>query len=246
MSSGVPRLGLLARLGFAGAIGAVVLVLAVTLDIRLKHDPAPPRLAQAAGPVKAAAAKARTGKGDSIAALIGGGDGGKRAAAADPPPDVTGSLPAGQGVAPDTGPVSGLPLPRFVSLKPDRVNVRRGPTRDQTVSFIFQRAGLPVEVVAEFENWRRVRDSQGSEGWVLQNLLSGRRTALVAPWLGGKPLPLLARADAASAPVAMLEPGVLASIKACSAGWCRINGSGFDGWIEQQKLWGAYPGESID
>jgi SH3-like domain-containing protein len=114
------------------------------------------------------------------------------------------------------------------------------------VSFIFQRAGLPVEVVAEFENWRRVRDSDGAEGWVMQSMLSGRRTALVAPWTKDKPLVLLSRADPMSAPVAMLEPGVLASIKACAGEWCRIAGSGFDGWIEQQKLWGAYPGEAID
>src|SRR5438067_9066544 len=79
------------------------------------------------------------------------------------------------------GPKSGLPLPRFVSLKPDRVNVRGGPTRDHEVTFVYTRAALPVEITAESDNWRRIRDWEGSEGWVYHSLLSGRRTALVNP-----------------------------------------------------------------
>ena len=79
------------------------------------------------------------------------------------------------------GPKSGLPVPRFVSLKPDRVNVRGGPTRDHDVTFVYTRAGLPVEITAESDNWRRIRDWEGSEGWVYHSLLSGRRTAVVAP-----------------------------------------------------------------
>jgi SH3-like domain-containing protein len=245
MSGGVPRLGLLARLGFGGAIGTIVLVLVCSLDIRLKSDK-PVAEAKPVAALREApkTVKAQAGKPDSIGALLGA----TRvetasAAAAD---DVTGSLPGKAEPAADVGPVSGLPMPRFVSLKTDRVNVRQGPTRDQTVSFIFQRAGLPVEVVAEFENWRRVRDSEGAEGWVMQSMLSGRRTALVSPWTKDKPLALLSRADQESKPIAMLEPGVLASIKTCAGEWCRITGAGFDGWIEQQKLWGAYPGETID
>src|SRR5262249_57005595 len=80
-----------------------------------------------------------------------------------------------------TGPKSGLPTPRFVSLKPDRVNVRGGPTRDHEVTFVYTRAGLPVDITAESDNWRRIRDWEGSEGWVYHSLLSGRRTAVVAP-----------------------------------------------------------------
>ena len=80
-----------------------------------------------------------------------------------------------------TGPKSGLPVPRFVSLKPDRVNVRGGPTRDHEVTFVYTRAGLPVEITAESDNWRRIRDWEGSEGWVYHSLLSGRRTAVVTP-----------------------------------------------------------------
>src|SRR6185295_2498402 len=74
---------------------------------------------------------------------------------------------------------SGLPIPRYVSLKSDHVNVRAGPTKDNDVAWVYTRAGLPVEITAEFENWRRVRDSEGAEGWVYHSLLSGRRTAVV-------------------------------------------------------------------
>src|ERR1700751_441145 len=74
---------------------------------------------------------------------------------------------------------SGLPIPRYVSLKSDHVNVRAGPTKDNDVSWVYTRPGLPVEITAEFENWRRVRDSEGSEGWVYHSMLSGRRTAVV-------------------------------------------------------------------
>ncbi len=88
-----------------------------------------------------------------------------------------------------TGP-SGLPLPRFVSLKAEKVNVRRGPSSDHAVAWVFQRKGMPVEIVAEFDNWRRIRDSDGEEGWILQNMLSGRRTAVVAPWRKGQTMAL--------------------------------------------------------
>jgi SH3-like domain-containing protein len=249
-SNPVPRLGLLARLGLGGALGVAVLVVAVSIDVRLKRDAAagpPARQAALPAPVppKPPVKATLAAKPDAIGALLGGA--GATAARQADGADTTGSLPPeGEPAATGVGPVSGLPMPRFVSLKTDRVNVRQGPTRDQSVSFIFQKVGLPVEVTAEFENWRRVRDSEGSEGWVLQSLLSGRRTALVAPWLDRKTLTLFSHADPTSAPVALLEPGVMASIKACAGEWCRITGTGFDGWIEQQKLWGTYPGESID
>src|ERR1700742_2554564 len=95
-----------------------------------------------------------------------------------------------------TGPRSGLPVPRFVSLKPDRVNVRTGPTRDQDVSWVYTRAGLPVEITAESDNWRRIRDSEGAEGWVYHSMLSGRRTAVVTAKVKGDIVPLYSRADA--------------------------------------------------
>src|SRR5437660_1046445 len=108
------------------------------------------------------------------------------------------------------GPKSGLPMPRFVSLKPDRVNVRGGPTRDHEVTFVYTRAGLPVEITAESDNWRRIRDWEGSEGWVYHSLLSGRRTALIAPKEKTQLVPLLDTGDANGVVVAQLQAGVLA------------------------------------
>ena len=96
------------------------------------------------------------------------------------------------------GPVSGLPMPRYVSLKSDHVNVRGGPTKDNDVSWVYTRVGLPVEITAEFENWRRVRDSEGSEGWVYHSLLSGKRTAVVTLKSKDDLAPLYDRADPAS------------------------------------------------
>lgn len=149
-------------------------------------------------------------------------------------------------VAEQTGSATGLPLPRYVSLKSDRVNLREGPSKDHRTSWVFQRAGLPVEITAEFETWRKVRDSEGSEGWVLHSLLSGRRTGLIAPWKKNEVLALYANPDAASDTLAKLQTGVIANIKLCSGKWCRVFGEGFDGFIEQANLWGAYPDEKVE
>src|SRR2546430_2153687 len=125
-----------------------------------------------------------------------------------------------------TGPASGLRVPRFVSLKSDRVNVRGGPAKDHDVTWVYTRSGLPVEVTAEFENWRRIRDWEGAEGWVYHSLLSGRRTGLVSPQSKGKDefLALHAKPDAASAVSAKLQHGVLGMVKKCQNGWCRLIG----------------------
>jgi SH3-like domain-containing protein len=143
---------------------------------------------------------------------------------------------------------SGLPLPRFVSLKADRVNVRGGPTKDHDVTWVYNRAGLPVEITAEFENWRRIRDWEGAEGWVYHSLLSGRRTATIAPKGKNKDelLSLHDRPDASGAILAKVQVGVLGSVKRCNGGWCRISGEGFDGWIQQERLWGVYPNEKLE
>ncbi len=143
--------------------------------------------------------------------------------------------------ADQNGSASGLPIPRYVSLKSDRVNLREGPSKDHRTLWIYQRAGLPVEITAEFEIWRKVRDSEGAEGWVLHSLLSGRRTALVAPWKKGVDSPLYSKASPKSAPVANLQSNVLASVRGCDGAWCHISGEGFDGYIQQSKSLGRLP-----
>jgi SH3-like domain-containing protein len=141
---------------------------------------------------------------------------------------------------------SGLPVPRFVSLKTDRVNVRGGPDKDHDVSFIFTRIGWPVEITAEFENWRRIRDSDGSEGWVYHSLLSGTRMAAVQMKVKTD-LALLRVGPEADSPVlAKLAAGVLGTVKACTGTWCHLAGKNFDGWVEQDDLWGVYPNEKIE
>src|SRR6187549_2470744 len=135
-----------------------------------------------------------------------------------------------------TGSVSGLPIPRFVSLKSDRVNVRSGPNKDQEVRWVYTHAGMPVEITAEFENWRRIRDWEGAEGWVYHSLLSGKRTSVIAAKSKDELVPLYANADAEAPVSAQLQSGVLATLKSCTGAWCRVTGSGFDGWIRQERL----------
>ena len=155
--------------------------------------------------------------------------------------------PAVSAIPDQVGKASGLPVPRYVSLKSDRVNLREGPSKDHRTTWIFERAGLPVEITAEFETWRKVRDSEGSEGWVLHSLLSGRRTALVTPWKkDGPPVVLFAKPGDESSVVARLEPNVLANVRSCDKTWCRVNGTGFDGFVKQADLWGVYPNEVIE
>ncbi len=156
-------------------------------------------------------------------------------------------LPMRPSLADQTGSVSGLAVPRYVSLKSDRVNLREGPSKDHRTTWIFERAGLPVEITAEFETWRKVRDSEGSEGWVLHSLLSGRRTALVTPWKkDGAPVTVYTKPGDGAAPAARLQPNVLANIRSCDKVWCRVNGDGFDGFVKQADLWGVYPNEVIE
>ena len=141
---------------------------------------------------------------------------------------------------------SGLPVPRYVSLKSDHVNVRAGPTKDNDVAWVYTRSGLPVEITAEYENWRRVRDSEGSEGWVYHSLLSGRRTAVVTMKNKDDLAAVYDSPSASGAVSARLQAGVIAQVKKCSNGWCRVLGNGFDGWIEQQRLWGVYADEQVN
>ena len=155
------------------------------------------------------------------------------------------ALAAASAVADPVGSVTKLPLPRFASLKTDRVNLREGPSKDHATKWVYERVGLPVEITAEFEVWRRVRDSEGVEGWVLHSLLSGRRTALVAPGKTADAVRLLEKPVPTADLAATLQAGVIVNVKSCDGQWCYVDADGFKGYVEQFKLWGVYPNEKI-
>ena len=140
---------------------------------------------------------------------------------------------------------------RYVSLKADKVYLRKGPGTGYPIAKVYERAGLPVEVIREFDVWRQVRDAGGTVGWVHSALLSSRRTALVLPWEvkegQGPAVQATLRADGSEGAraVAQVEAGVLVGILGCETGWCRVSLGSQRGYIEQTKLWGIYPNETI-
>ena len=144
----------------------------------------------------------------------------------------------------ETGP-SGLPVPRFVSLKRSKVNVRRGPSSEHKLAWVFRLKGLPVEIVAEFENWRRVRDSDGQEGWIYHSLLAGTRTVTVAPWRKGVAVRLLQSPDQTGGIIANVNAGAVGNVEKCNGGWCQVKLGDYEGWIDQSLLWGVYPNEKL-
>lgn len=152
-------------------------------------------------------------------------------------------LPAGIAAAD-----SGLPVPRFVTTAADEVNVRTGPGRQYPIEWVFVRRGFPVEVVDEFDTWRRIRDPDGIEGWVHQALLSGRRGVIV----DGAPVEIVRDAPAEAAPpVVRAETGVVGRLLECPAegaeasGWCRVELDGYRGWLPRAHLWGVYANEEV-
>ena len=149
---------------------------------------------------------------------------------------------------------SGLPLPRFVSLKAERVNMRVGPGKEYAVAWRFMKSGLPLEVIQEYDNWRRVRDADGDTGWIHGSLLSGKRTAIATPWRNasdeGGVITVYRDSRAGADVVARLQPGVVGEIEGCDGAWCEIEVRHQDrtlsGFVAQVDLWGAYPDEVID
>jgi SH3-like domain-containing protein len=145
---------------------------------------------------------------------------------------------------PESPQPTGLPLPRFVSLRSEEVNLRTGPGVRYPVDWVYKRKNMPVEVIAEFGTWRKIRDIQGTQGWVHQSLLSNNRWVTIT----GQTRTLRRRADSQSPAVARVEPGVSAQILECpeaEGGWCRINAGGQDGWMRRVEFWGLYPREII-
>lgn len=136
-----------------------------------------------------------------------------------------------------TGRTTGLPLPRFVSLASDRVNLRVGPKRTHDVVAVYRRRGLPLMVLDEFDTWRRVQDHEGDTGWVHTGLLSGRKTVMLTD--AAQAL-LRAPGDDAAA-LAMVEPGVIADLVRCDGGWCFVEIASRRGWLRRDGLWGVMP-----
>jgi SH3-like domain-containing protein len=137
-----------------------------------------------------------------------------------------------------------LPIPRFVSLRADAVNLRVGPGDQYPISWVYHRAGLPVEVLREFDVWRLVIDSAGTEGWMHEATLIDTRHFVID---GQSPVTLFRSASDQSDPAAQLMPGVIGLIQRCDAGadWCRVRVDHIGGWLQRSAFWGSFPGEAI-
>ncbi|WP_300548067.1 SH3 domain-containing protein [Roseovarius sp.] len=144
------------------------------------------------------------------------------------------SLPMALG-AQERGPVTNLPLPRFVSMKASEGNVRRGPSLTHRIDWVFKRRDMPLEITAEHGHWRRVRDRDGAGGWVHYTLLSGVRTAIVEHEM----LDILTKPEPGAMVAAQLETGVIARLEECAVDWCEISAAGYDGWAPKSALWGV-------
>ncbi len=143
--------------------------------------------------------------------------------------------------APPAG--TGLPLPRFVSIRSEEVNMRTGPGVRYPVDWVYHRKSMPVEVVNEFGTWRKVRDVRGGQGWIHQSMLSSRRTMVVT----GQIRTIRKRADVKSPPLARVEPGAMGKLLQCpdGLGWCEVKIGDFKGWFRRVEFWGVYPKETL-
>lgn len=142
---------------------------------------------------------------------------------------------SGPAVATDRGPVTNLPLPRFVSLKTDEGYARRGPSTSHRIDWVFTRRNMPLEVIGEYGHWRQVRDRDGATGWMHYALLSGVRTVIVQSDLAA--IRVTPSDDAPEN--ARLEAGVIARLGECEPAWCRISAGGYRGWIRKAAIWGV-------
>ncbi|MEJ6392528.1 SH3 domain-containing protein [Gymnodinialimonas sp. 2305UL16-5] len=150
--------------------------------------------------------------------------------------------PIAEPAAEIVGPVTGFPLPRFVSMRATEGNARRGPSRSHRIDWVFTRRNMPMMIVAEHGHWRRVIDRDGAGGWMHYSLLSGERSAIVEVDM----LALHARPDAASHVRAHAELGVTGRLRECQPGWCLMEVEGFRGWVDANAIWGVDPGEVFD
>ena len=137
------------------------------------------------------------------------------------------------------GPVTGLPLPRFVSLGTNRGNARRGPSLTQRIDWVYTRKGMPLKLTEEYDHWRRVEDKDGLGGWIHYSLLSGARTVVILKSMAE----LHASPSAHARVTAQAQQNAIAHLFAARPGWCRIGAQGDSGWIERQDVWGLLPHE---
>lgn len=138
---------------------------------------------------------------------------------------------------------SGLPIPRFVSLRSNKVFVRTGPALRYPIKWIYKRESLPIEIIQEFDTWRKIRDRDGEEGWIHTSLLSGKRHAVVA---AEEEVYLRKKPDPESRQVALVENEAVLKIEECILFWCKVSAKGFSGWIERKSIWGVYETEELD
>ncbi len=136
-----------------------------------------------------------------------------------------------------------LPLPRFVSLRSDKVYVRTGPALRYPIKWVYKREEMPVEIVQEFDSWRKITDFEGEAGWIHQSLLSGERTVLIQ---SDDLVPLREGFSSESRMMARLEPDVVAIVDKCISEWCRIEAEGYRGWVQRNFLWGIYEDEELN
>ena len=156
-------------------------------------------------------------------------------------------MPAPESQAQQTGaagseaPGSALGLPRFVSLRAPEVNLRTGPGTRYPIDWVYQRRDLPVEIIDEFDTWRRIRDAEGTAGWVHQSMLQSKRSVQIT----GEGVSLRRDPQDDSRPLAKLERGVIAKLESCGGAWCVIELDGYKGWIKRAEVWGVYPDEDV-
>lgn len=154
--------------------------------------------------------------------------------------------PEESGLAVDAGDgksSSGLPIPRFVTLAAEKVFVRTGPALRYPIKWVYQRERLPVEIIQEFDTWRKIRDQDGDDGWVHQSLLSGDRSAIVK---GEANLAVRKDAETDGKIIAWLEPNVVTAVEGCHGAWCEVAADGYKGYAERKFLWGIYDSEDFD
>lgn len=151
------------------------------------------------------------------------------------PPPVAAQQPS------EVGRSTGLPVPRFVSLKRDEVNVRFGPGKQYPINWVFTQRGVPVEVVAEFDNWRKIRDYEGTEGWINAGLLNSQRTIMIQ----GTVRELKRTADGKARVKLRAEPGVIGKLFECRGSWCRVEIDGQRGWLQRGDFYGTLPDEEV-